>query len=99
MINIMSHSDYYKSLAKFTYQAFENRKENLEVIKTIQDLCSGPYRKNTAIPSSEYNITKLSSSGMKMTIGKSSTLPTQKSFTTIDSRNNGMKVTLAVSKN
>ena len=98
MVKIMSHTESYKSLAKYTYQAFEDRKENLEVIETIHDMVDFT-EKNTAIPSSDYNITKLSSCGMKMTIGKNSTLPTQKSFTTIDSRNNGMKVTLAVIKN
>ena len=98
MIKIMSDTKTYKSLAKFTCQAFENRKDNLEVIKSIQEMVDFT-ENNTAIPTSEYNISKLSNSGLKMTISKSSSIPLQKSFTIIDSSNNGMKVKLAVLKN
>lgn len=55
MISILKNSECCKSLAKFTYQAFEERKENLEVIKTIEDMID-----LTEIPNPEYTISKMS---------------------------------------
>ena len=94
MINILKNSECYKSLAKFTYQAFEERKDNLEIIKTIEDMIDLT-EINAAIPNPEYTISKLSTCGLKMTIEKNSPSHAQKSYEIVDSSNNGMKVTLA----
>ena len=94
MINILKNSECCKSLAKFTYQAFEERKENLEVVKTIKDMIDLTVI-DTAIPNPEYTISKMSTCGLKMTIEKSSPSQSQKSYEIVDCSNNGMKVTFA----
>ena len=81
-------------MAKFTYQTFEERKENLEVVKTIEDMIDLTAL-NTAIPNPKYTISKLSTCGLKMTIEKNSPSHAQESYEIVDSSNNGMKVTLA----
>ena len=90
----VEYSECCKSLAKFTYQAFEERKENLEVMKTIEDMIDLT-EINAAIPNPEYTISKMSTCGLKMTIEKSSPSQSQKSYEIVDSSNNGMKVTFA----
>ena len=96
MINISKNSECYKSLAKFTYQAFEERKENIEVIKPVEDMIDLT-EINAAITNQESlnPISKLSTCGLKMTIEKSSPSQSQKSYEIVESSNNGMKVTLA----
>ena len=99
LIKILSDKNICKSVAKFTCQAFEDRKNSLEILSTINDMIDVVQKKPTADLSSlkSYSITKTSNDGMRITIASSSDDIITNSYKIKHSSNNGLKVTLTKS--
>ena len=99
LTKILSDKNICNSVAKFTCQAFEDRKNSLEIISFINDMTDVVQKKSTADPPSlnSYSIIKTSNDGMRITIASSSDDVITNSYTIKHSSNNGLKVTLTKS--
>ena len=81
LIKVLLDIDNCKSVAKFIYQAFEDRETGLEVLASIQDMVERTEKTCTANPSSPN--------------AKNAKTANSDSYVIKSTTNNGMKITLA----